>query len=160
GKCNLAATTFRRTNFRGAELTQADLSYADICGADFTDAKLDGVVFCRTRFDDKTTFPPGFTPSEGLEWKGPGLKPGTAPVVVANAGGMDFDSFYQALTTKVEAGRIDNARKMLKAERFQLFADVKDDSVVGVVRSQTSKDRVYSCRLGNDGRFACCTQNL
>jgi hypothetical protein len=73
---------------------------------------------------------------------------------------MDFDGFYQALTTKVEAGRIDNARKMLKAERFELFADVKDDAVVGVVRSQSSSERVYSCRLANDGRFACCTQNL
>ena len=49
---------------------------------------------------------------------------------------------------------------MLKAERFQLFAEVTDDRVVGEVKSQSSKDLVYSCRLASDGRFGCCTQNL
>jgi hypothetical protein len=52
------------------------------------------------------------------------------------------------------------AGAMLKAERFQLFAEVKDDSLVGIVKSQTNKDLVYSCRLAADGAFGCCTQNL
>lgn len=52
------------------------------------------------------------------------------------------------------------AGSMLKAERFQLFAEVKDDSLAGIVKSQTSKDLVYSCRLASDGTFGCCTQNL
>jgi hypothetical protein len=49
---------------------------------------------------------------------------------------------------------------MLKAERFQLFADLKEDAIAGVVKSQTSNDLVYSCRLAADGSFGCCTQNL
>src|SRR5262249_21785458 len=52
------------------------------------------------------------------------------------------------------------AGAMLKAERFQLFAEVKDDHLTGVVKSQSSKDLVYSCRLASDGAFGCCTQNL
>ena len=31
---------------------------------------------------------------------------------------------------------------------------------MGVVKSQSSKDLVYSCRLAADGAFGCCTQNL
>jgi len=45
------------------------------------------------------------------------------------------------------------AGAMLKAEKFQLFAEVKDDSLVGIVKSQSNKDLVYSCRLGADGAF-------
>jgi hypothetical protein len=73
---------------------------------------------------------------------------------------MDFDAFFTNLGKKVEIARMRKATAMLKAERFQLFADVTDSSLVGVVKSQTSKDLVYSCRLGSDGRFGCGTQNL
>jgi hypothetical protein len=55
---------------------------------------------------------------------------------------------------------LDKALKMLKADRFKLFVEVKDDSVVGVVNSQTDKDLVYACRLADDGSFGCGTQNL
>ena len=34
------------------------------------------------------------------------------------------------------------------------------DNVVGVVKSQTDPDLVYSCRLGRDGTYGCGTQNL
>ncbi len=47
-----------------------------------------------------------------------------------------------------------------KAERFQLFAEVKDTGIVGIVKSQSSGDLVYSSRLNADGTFGCCTQNL
>ena len=36
---------------------------------------------------------------------------------------------------------------MLKAERFQLFAELAQASVVGVVKSQTDADLVYACKL-------------
>ena len=35
-----------------------------------------------------------------------------------------------------------------------------DDSLTGVVRSQTSKDLVYACQLSSTGSYTCCTQNL
>jgi hypothetical protein len=49
---------------------------------------------------------------------------------------------------------------MLKAERFQLFSQVDGQAVVGVVKSQTDPNTVYSCRLTADGSYHCCTQNL
>jgi hypothetical protein len=55
---------------------------------------------------------------------------------------------------------INKALKMLKADRFQLFVEVKDSSITGVVKSQTDASLVYSCRLSHDGAFGCCTQNL
>jgi hypothetical protein len=66
----------------------------------------------------------------------------------------------KALAIKVNSAKMQKATSMLKAERFQLFADVKDDAVVGIVKSQSDKDLVYSCRLASDGSFSCCTQNL
>ena len=52
------------------------------------------------------------------------------------------------------------ASSILKAEKFQLFSDVTETGFVGIVKSQSSKDLVYSCRLTSDGDFGCCTQNL
>src|SRR5262249_40605157 len=49
---------------------------------------------------------------------------------------------------------------MLRSERFQLFAEVHAAFVSGVVRSQSSANRVYACQLAADGRYSCCTQNL
>jgi hypothetical protein len=49
---------------------------------------------------------------------------------------------------------------MLKTDRFRLFSQVDDNSLVGVVKSQRDVNLVYSCRLTSDGTFSCCTQNL
>jgi hypothetical protein len=90
-----------------------------------------------------------------------GPRPGTpAPPPAPKTGTLEFDAFLAKLYDKVELARLEKAGSMLKAERFQLFADVKDDALVGVVRSQSNKDLVYSCRLASDGAFGCCTQNL
>ncbi len=160
-KCNLRAANFRRCSFQKADLSKSDFAYADLGGADFSKATLDGVEFTRTKFDEKTIFPPGFVPPEGLEWKGVGPRPGTpAPPPPPKSGSLDFDAFLQQLHNKVELARMQKAGSMLKAERFQLFAEVKADSLVGIVKSQSSKDLVYSCRLASDGGFGCCTQNL
>jgi exopolyphosphatase/guanosine-5'-triphosphate,3'-diphosphate pyrophosphatase len=40
-----------------------------------------------------------------------------------------------------ELARMQKAGSMLKAERFQLFAEVKDDSLVGIVKSQAFRMR-------------------
>ena len=49
---------------------------------------------------------------------------------------------------------------MLRAEQFRLYAKVEADHLVGVVKSQTNPDLVYSCRLASDGTYSCGTQNL
>lgn len=64
------------------------------------------------------------------------------------------------METTVDASRLKKTVKMLKAERFQLFSDVLEDSIIGVVKSQTDEELLYSCRLDEQGNFSCCTQNL
>lgn len=159
-RCNLRAANFRRCNFQHADLTGVDFSFSDLGEADFRQTTLDGVEFFRTKFDEKTQFPPGFVPPEGLEWKGIGPRSGTVVPKAAASGSLDFDTFLEKLNLKVELARMQKAGAMLKADRFQLFAEVKDDSLAGIVKSQSSKDLVYSCRLTADGVFGCCTQNL
>ena len=159
--CNLRNANFRRTNFQNADLTGADFSYSELFGADFTGATLKRVEFHKTKFDEKTIFPPNFDYPAGLEWKGAGLRPGTAaPPPPPPSGSLDFEAFIARLNLNVEKARLDKAASMLKKESFQLFAEVKDDSLGGIVKSQTDADLVYSCRLTSSGAFGCCTQNL
>ena len=55
---------------------------------------------------------------------------------------------------------MDKVRAMLRADRFQLFSEVSDDRVTGVVKSQTDHSLFYACSVDKDGRYMCCTQNL
>lgn len=72
----------------------------------------------------------------------------------------DVATFLKALELRVDVEKIKKATKMLRAERFQLFNDVTDAHLNGVVKSQTDADLVYACRIEADGKYACCTQNL
>jgi uncharacterized protein YjbI with pentapeptide repeats len=155
--CNLRAARYQRVRFRDANLEGAALDHADLGGADLTGATLKGNTFHGARYDEGTRLPAGFEPPEKLTWAGVGSAPGTAP---APTGSNDFAAFLHRLAERTDHVRLSRALKMLKAERFQLFVEVRADSVVGVVRSQSVKSRVYSCRLAADGSFACCTQNL
>jgi uncharacterized protein YjbI with pentapeptide repeats len=151
----LALAYFQGANFRGADLTDADIGSSCLHGADFTNAKLGGTKFRLARYDAATTFPQGFVPPLSMELETP-----PAEVKPAAAGTVDFATFVQHLQAIFADSRFANATSMLKAERFKLFAEVKDKALVGIIRSQSSKERVYSCRLASDGAFGCCTQNL
>lgn len=59
-----------------------------------------------------------------------------------------------------DPGRLSKSMSMLKKDGFQLFSNVTDSGLEGVVKSQTEADLVYGCRLASDGKFSCCTQNL
>lgn len=72
----------------------------------------------------------------------------------------DIATFLKALELRVDEQKIEKATKMLKASGFQLFNDVADTHLNGVVKSQTDPDLVYACRIESDGKYACCTQNL
>ena len=74
--------------------------------------------------------------------------------------GQWFPFFNRELPQVTDPSKLKKALAMLRAERFQLFAEVRLDRVVGVVRSQSTPKRVYACRLAEDGSYACCTQNL
>jgi uncharacterized protein YjbI with pentapeptide repeats len=160
--CTLSGLTLRDTNFRGVDLTKTKFDIVDLRGADLSAAKLSADLMTDVSFDDKTLLPKGFVPTLAMVWKGPGQHPAVAKKTprAKKAGAMTFDDFLKALANHVIDAKLKKATSMLKAERFQLFAEVKDDSLIGIVKSQTDKDLVYSCRLCSDGAFSCCTQNL
>jgi hypothetical protein len=81
---------------------------------------------------------------------------------IAKAAGevRDFESFMKAIAVRTDADKVLKAGKMLKASRFQLFKEVADGHLLGVVKSQTDPDLVYACRIDHEGHYACCTQNL
>ena len=86
-------------------------------------------------------------------------------VTVGSAAGapprtVDLRGFVASLTAATDSARMDKATKMLRADRFQLFSEVTDTHLTGVVKSQTDPDLVYACRLSSTGEFCCCTQNL
>ncbi len=159
--CSLEGLSLRNADFRGVDLSKSTMRFVDLHGADLSTATL-GASMEHVGFDDKTILPKGFEPPLAMEWKGPGPHPALAKSApkAKKAGAMTFDGFLAALANHVHAAKLQKATSMLKAERFQLFAEVKDDSLVGVVKSQSDKDLVYSCRLASDGGFGCCTQNL
>jgi hypothetical protein len=72
----------------------------------------------------------------------------------------DFDSFMKAIVVRTDKEKVAKATKMLKASGFQLFNEVADTHLLGVVKSQTDPDLVYACRIDEGGHYACCTQNL
>ncbi|MBP3957034.1 pentapeptide repeat-containing protein [Gemmata sp. G18] len=149
-----------KTSFVGANLRNANLNNAKLCGTDLTGAHLEGATFENAQFDEHTLFPVGFKIPENVLWKGEGPRPGPRRAKTAPPGSMDFDAFFKGLTKKVEPARVQKATSMLKAERYQLYADLTDTHLVGVVKSQSDKDLAYSCRLASDGQFYCGTQNL
>ncbi|MGE3803469.1 MAG: pentapeptide repeat-containing protein, partial [Gemmataceae bacterium] len=146
-----------RANFQNADLTGANLDITDLRGANLTAATLVQTSFTQARFDEHTRFPKGFRIPLDMKWVGSGKRP-NIPRKPKKA--IDFDTFMDRLRKALDVGKISNALSMLKAQRFQLFSELKEDSVVGVVRSQSSRERVYACRLGSDGTFSCGTQNL
>jgi uncharacterized protein YjbI with pentapeptide repeats len=154
-KCRLELAYFQRANFRGADLTNADIGSSQLHGTDFTSANLSRTEFRLARYDAATKFPTGFVPTADME-----LETSIVEIKPSAAGSLDFTTFVEHLQTICHPGRLVNATAMLKAERFKLFSEVKDHALLGIVRSQSSKDRVYSCRLASDGAFGCCTQNL
>jgi hypothetical protein len=155
------SSTLRRTNFVGADLSRATLTGSDLRGADFTGARLDGLVLERGQFDDTTRWPTGYLPPPGVRWKGVGPDPRLAAKAKGNEPTpVDLPRLIKRLKALTDPAKLDKAMAMLKADRFQLFARVVEDHLVGVVRSQSDATLVYACCLAADGRYACCTQNL
>ncbi len=154
---------FRQANFRRANLSGIDLGRSDLCGADFTGANLTEADLAGAKYDETTRWPTAFsTKSIGLVFKKTKNPKADSRAVQApqNNGPIELATFLKRLQQRVEKAKYDKAVAMLKADSFKLFAQVEPESVIGVVKSQTDPDLVYSCRLAADGKFACCTQNL
>jgi uncharacterized protein YjbI with pentapeptide repeats len=161
-EANLRGGSFQRASFAGANLAKADFIKANLRGADFTGASMPEALFSCTTFDEHTKWPKGFPLPPELRWKGAGPDPRRAPTRRKKAGPKptDFAGFLARLKKVADKSKLDKALAMLQADRFRLFAKIEADHLVGVVKSQSDPDLVYSCRLSADGAFSCCTQNL
>jgi hypothetical protein len=73
---------------------------------------------------------------------------------------VDLPAFVAQLDRATGDGRMGKVKQMLRADRFQLFSEVNDDHVTGVVKSQTDRSLFYACKIDKSGRYMCCTQNL
>jgi len=74
--------------------------------------------------------------------------------------GDGFASFMARLYACVDDKKLQRAMKMLKSGRNQLFVDVDDDHLKGVVRSQTGVGSIYASWLRHDGSYGCATPEL
>lgn len=151
-------------SFDNADLTKAKLTGADIRGVDFSTATLSkDSKFRKAIYDEKTKFPDGFEQHPLLVWLGAGPDPQKLKCkqnLLSDVKVSDFGEFLERLRKEFDQERVKKAIAMLSKETFQLFSEVEDDMLIGVVKSQTDKDLVYACQLRADGVFSCCTQNL
>ncbi|NOQ63707.1 MAG: hypothetical protein GQ582_04280 [Methyloprofundus sp.] len=154
---------FKEAKFNRAKLTHANLNNCNLLGADFTEADLSEANLQFSRYDDDTIFPEDFIPPDSMVWKGTGESPGIIKrraVRDNNMLNMMLEDFMQALVDTVEASRLDKALKMLKKSSFDLYTQVNEEGITGVIKSQSDSELVYSCHLSSAGKFCCCTQNL
>ena len=159
-RCDCASTSFGGANLSQANLEGAAFRYVNLQAADFSEANLEGTQFIGGTYNPSTKLPREFVSASSWNFI-PILEPiPDAPTEAPEVGSLDFASFVEQIQKKIEQGRIDKAWSMLKSERFELFTDVTSDALMGVVKSQSSSDLVYSCRLSSDGAYSCCTQNL
>ncbi|HYO70311.1 MAG TPA: hypothetical protein VEU33_29955, partial [Archangium sp.] len=78
----------------------------------------------------------------------------------ASARTLNLSEFVEQLRKQTDSARVQKATSMLQSDRFQLFDEVSDEHVTGVVKSQTDYSLFYACKLDKHGNFMCCTQNL
>jgi hypothetical protein len=155
---------FGGCNFLNADLRGASCCQCDFAGADLSQANLADVDFDWSSYDRDTKWPADFAKPEkdDLRFKGRGMDPLLLRQVKAKAqsGPINFETFVDHLLNSFDRDRLKKSLKMLKSEKFQLFSEVGETFVAGIVKSQTDPDLVYSCRLTSEGQFSCCTQNL
>jgi uncharacterized protein YjbI with pentapeptide repeats len=159
---NLRSARLKNCIFKDADLSKADLTDAHLQGADISTANTTDAKFYDAEYDENTSLPAEFPLWSTLTWMGSGPNPYWEWLrkTLMTTGVADFDQFCQYVKDYFHGPSLNNAFKMLKKERFQLFADVKDQLVTGVVKSQTNPKLAYSCSLASDGTYFCATQNL
>lgn len=176
--CDLTGADLTNAELESASFVRAKLNKANLTGALLRNAKLRGAIltgakfstneallesgFSGAEFDETTVFPARFALPKSMTWKGKDIDPRAKSAVQAiqAAGPIDLPQFMTLLGALVDKERLAKATSMLKADRFRLFAQAGDEHLVGVVKSQSDADLVYSCRLTKEGEFSCCTQNL
>jgi len=75
-------------------------------------------------------------------------------------GEPDFPTFISQLYAAADRGKLGRALDMLRKDRFQLYANVEAQHLVGVVRSQSGSGSVYASWLTHEGHFGCAQPDL
>ncbi len=75
-------------------------------------------------------------------------------------GEPDFPMFISQLYAAADRGKLGRALDMLRKDRFQLYANVEPQYLVGVVRSQSGSGSVYASWLTHEGHFGCAQPDL
>ncbi len=135
----------------GAKFQNVDLSGTDLAGVRM---RINPKMFTGT-FDGHTRFPPDYKPPKGMV--GPRDKKGM-PKAAAGVT-LSMDDFRSRLKVTVGSSSYNKGKKMLKASRFQLFAEVTDERMIAIVKSQSDPSRLYACILGEKG-YSCITHRL
>lgn len=171
---NLKTSKLHKSSLRNAVFTNADVQGCDFKECDLRGADLSqsnaaqALGFSKAKYDELTKLPAQFPHWQDMEWTGKGPNPykvaalnqTTSANQTSTTKSLDFAGFFKILEREFDRSRLDKALGMLKDDRFQLFSDHNDEGFVGVIKSQTDAELFYACRLGCDGTFACCTQNL
>jgi uncharacterized protein YjbI with pentapeptide repeats len=158
----LKEARLRKAGFAGADISRADLSLSDIRCIDFRKTVTTDANFDYAQYDETTQLPPNFAQWSRLRWLGSGPDPykETIKGVLGDVGVANFDQFIAFVKGRFDNNRMNNALKMLKKERFYLYAEVTDHGMMGVVKSEKDPEVVYGCSLAADGAFVCGTENL
>jgi hypothetical protein len=143
----------------GAVLTKAILQNAVVRGADFTDAKLDDAIFTQALFDQTTKWPKDFVIPHDAIFLGKGDDP-RLKLSAKKAPDGGLNRLLTKLHATIDPKRMKRTFDMLKKERNQLFAEVEETLVRGVVRSQRDPDGYYSCVCMSDGTYSCQSADL
>lgn len=153
--------SFKNANFRNANLKGATFDKANLQGANFVDAALDECSFKACPVNEKTTLPDKVGGYPGVVWKGMGRNPysteGRGRV------GKDCANLEDLLTSMqmdFDSNRLKKATTMLKANPLQLFVELQENSVQGILKSETDESLTYLCYINNTGTYGCFTQNM
>ncbi len=161
----LSQSTLKNAVFKNADVSGVDFGEADLCGVDLTACKgYSTAQFIGAKYDETTKLPSDLPHAQWskMKWKGQGVDPykDLMKKNFVSAAPTDFETFIVHIQQHFDKARLGKSLSMLKKESFQLFSEQTEAEVVGVIKSQTDKELVYACRLGFDGTFTCCTQNL
>lgn len=165
--CNLKQSKLKRAHmrgagFRGADLRRGDLSWSDLRGADLSSAVTTDANFDQASYDETTKLPPHFAQWSRLRWMGSGPDPYQEALKVAfhGAGISSFEDFVALIKGRFETKCMNDAIKMLKKDRYQLFSHIEKTYLLGVIKSEKDPDVVYGCMLAESGEFVCGFEDL
>ncbi|MCK5889371.1 MAG: hypothetical protein KAG19_05455 [Methylococcales bacterium] len=71
----------------------------------------------------------------------------------------NFPTLVLQLRNVVNANKLDRAIKMLQEESYNLYTDITDDEVAGIVQSQTNVG-YYAPWINKEGQYACCDEEI